>query len=340
MQRVFLNRSDRLGDALITSSLLPGLRTAWTDTELSFVVADAYVPLFAGHPALAAVIPRSEVVEQLSATRPTAIIHFQPDPSLVQAAREAGVSEQVGYRGRWWSPGLSRCLPDDRPLGERHEAESAAWLAAQWRPFPPTSVEKLRPSVVVPPGPVEALKSWREFDPNRAFALNPSAYSNSLRWPWPRFLEVCRYVHRKFGLHPILISGDSQDPSVLNLARGLREAGLPVLDLAGKLSLVELARLLGRVRFHLARNTGTSHLAGAMGCPQVELFIRSTGRYSIRRWRALGSPSRVVHADLERHWWESSPAFWARCAQGIAVEAVCHAIDELMQRKPGDLHAP
>ena len=92
------------------------------------------------------------------------------------------------------------------------------------------------------------------------------------------------------------------------------------VDLAGKTNLAELGWLLRHARLLISRNTGTAHLASAVGCPLVELFGRLEGIYGPTRWRALGGKTRRVTAaaDLRQRHGEAKQAFWQRCHAGGA----------------------
>ena len=61
----------------------------------------------------------------------------------------------------------------------------------------------------------------------------------------------------------------------------------PAVDLAGRTSLGGFAALLARTAVLVANDTGTAHLAAAVGTPSVTLFLS-------------GDPVRWAH-DAERH---------------------------------------
>ena len=65
------------------------------------------------------------------------------------------------------------------------------------------------------------------------------------------------------------------------------------LNLAGKLSVGELAALLSRCRLLVSNDSGPVHVAAAVGIPVVALFGRSQPGINATRWRPLG-PHHVV----------------------------------------------
>ena len=108
--------------------------------------------------------------------------------------------------------------------------------------------------------------------------INPTAFSLALRWPPERFISLARALREEFG-RVVMVAERADDPSVLEIRRRLSDgvAGGWFIDLAGKTNLAELGWLLSHARLLISRNTGTAHLASAVGCPLVEL-VRTAGR--------------------------------------------------------------
>ncbi len=329
MRRIVLSRPDRLGDVIITSSLLPILYAAWGDVELHWLIARPFHPLFQDHPLLSGLIFKDQAAQALKSLRPDAIIHFHPDPLIEKAAAEVGIPHRIGYRRSCWSTSLTTAAMDDRPMGLKHEAVYALDLASHLHPLP-RIVNKLKPSLSLR----KSVSLLNKLSPSAILSeyavINPSAHSQSLRWPWENFLELSRWLWKTHDLKTILICGEADDLSIQILSKAMTSEDLPYINLAGRLELDELALLLSRAKLHVARDTGTSHLAAAMGCPQVEIFMRNYGKYSVTRWQALASRSVIVRPNLDQEFFESNPGFWSRCAQSISVGSVCHAVQQAL----------
>jgi ADP-heptose:LPS heptosyltransferase len=124
-----------------------------------------------------------------------------------------------------------------------------------------------------------------------AVVLHPGAASGSRRWPGARFAAVARALHTAG--HQVVISGTAAE---VPLARHVaRLAGLPPGSLlAGRTGLTELAALVAAARLVISNDTGTAHLAVALGTPSVTLF----GPVSPALW---GPPPRAArHVALWR----------------------------------------
>ena len=88
-------------------------------------------------------------------------------------------------------------------------------------------------------------------------------------------------------------------PAEASLGRELaREAGVPVLDLCGRLSLSALAILLREAAVLISNDTGPVHIAAAAGTPVVSIFGRNQPGLSPVRWRPIGEMTRVVWRDV------------------------------------------
>jgi ADP-heptose:LPS heptosyltransferase len=328
MRRLVLSRPDRLGDVIITSSLLPSLRAALPETEIYWIAAEPYRCLFAGHPCLNGFFNGEEAGEALLRLKPEAIIHFHPNAALAQAALTALIPGRIGYRERGSDSWLTHAVEDHRAEGLCHEA---AYAAALLNPLE-LALLPSKPCLHLASDSLARLQaklSWDLASTNYA-VLNPTAHSKTLRWPWRRFFDVGRNLASAHHLLPVLIGSPADDPDGLALHQAWQEAGLVHENLLGRLALDELAQLLRHARLLISRNTGPSHLAAAMDCPQIEIFGRYTGPYSVTRWQAQSELSQRLVPDLEPQWWEPKQRYWSRCAQAISVAQVNQAVAHLL----------
>ena len=166
--------------------------------------------------------------------------------------------------------------------------------------------------------------------------LNPTAFAEDLRWPPEAFVWLALELLKpgRFA-RVMLVGGHVNDPSLREMRR-LIGPGLPgLIDLSGETNLAELGWLLKHARLLVSRNTGTTHLAAAVGCPTVELFGRLEPAYGAARWRSLGERVVAVSAQPgKRRLGESKRAFWRRGHASIPREAVLEAALRLADTRP------
>lgn len=73
--------------------------------------------------------------------------------------------------------------------------------------------------------------------------------------------------------------------------------GLPVIDLTGKTSLLELAGLLKRSKLLVTADSGPMHLSAALGKTVVAIFRKNPPGVSARRWGPAGDTHIIIEND-------------------------------------------
>jgi ADP-heptose:LPS heptosyltransferase len=205
-------------------------------------------------------------------------------------------------------------LPETRslPAWQEDEHEARRWcrlLRESGIEADPAQLEIARPEVELP--------GWAR----GATLLHPGAASAARRWPPERWSEVAR-AEAEAG-REVLVSGSARE---VGLARSIASsAGLePRSQMAGRTDLRCLAALVAGAGTVVCGDTGTAHLATALGVPSVLLF----GPTSPRLWGP--PPERGLHRVLwegrsgDPHGESVDPGLL-----GIEVEAVLAALESL-----------
>ena len=116
------------------------------------------------------------------------------------------------------------------------------------------------------------------------------------RWPLDRFVDIAAGLLRQ-GFDVILTGTANEQPltsQVVARAQAMLQADTRgrLIDLAGACSLRETAALIERMNVFICPDTGTGHLAAALGVPVVSIFpVRSD---ISERWRPAIDPHRVI----------------------------------------------
>jgi ADP-heptose:LPS heptosyltransferase len=118
----------------------------------------------------------------------------------------------------------------------------------------------------------EALAKMAEFE--GAVLLNPGAGWVSKRWPPSHFADLIRILQSR-GMRTVLIGGpDTVAASAEILALAQSES------LVGKTSLKELIAAISVARAHVGGDTGSTHIAAAVGTRAVGLYSITNPRRS------------------------------------------------------------
>ena len=305
-QLILVIRLDRIGDVVLSTPVVQALRAAYPDAFLAMMVRPACRELVEGHPALNEVILYDKEGAHRSAW---ATIRFARrlrryafDTALVLHPTHrshwmpflAQIPVRIGYdrKSRWL---LTHRVRHRKQEGARHEAAYTLELlrVLGLEPPLPQPMVPLRPQAEQRLAARLALEGWtgqQEF-----VAIHPSASCVSKRWLPERFAEVGdRLIESGCG-RIVLIAGTEDVGAATAVERAMR--GRPV-NLAGQLSLGELAALLKRCRLLISNDSGPVHIAAAVGTPVVDLFGRNQRGLSPMRWGPLGEGHVVLQKDV------------------------------------------
>lgn len=224
------------------------------------------------------------------------------DGALPESPREADLLlERVSRSGiPVPPPGQGRL---DIGLGPRETAEVERWL----RPLPPDGG---RPWVAVGPGSKMSVKVW----------------------PEERFQRAVEELIRDRDVWPVVF-GSRED-------RGLGERLLAAwgrgYDAAGFLDVRVAAAALSRCVLYVGNDTGTMHLAAAVGVPCVAIF---SSRAAPGQWYPYGGAHRVLRTAIECEGCGlvECVEYGKRCILRVGVDQVvcaCRAV--LAERGAGD----
>ena len=120
--------------------------------------------------------------------------------------------------------------------------------------------------------------------PKPRLLLNLGARWLTKRWPPEHFAEVARRAVKEFGAGLVAVGSTGDRP----LASALRHhlGPLPLLDLSGQTTLLQLAALARESDLFVSNDTGPLHLAAATGAAVVGIYTctdpRLTGPFGPR----------------------------------------------------------
>ena len=159
--------------------------------------------------------------------------------------------------------------------------------------------------------------------------------SHALRnWPPSRYARIADYAYQHHALRPV-VTGSAPDRHYAKLI--VRASGAPVIDLAGKTSLRQLAALIAHSRVVLSPDSGPAHLATCVNTPVICLFAATNpdraAPYLNRQWCVNRYP------DAARIWLgrDSASIPWGTKIEHpgvmhlITVDEVAKTLDALMQ---------
>ncbi len=155
--------------------------------------------------------------------------------------------------------------------------------------------------------------------------LHPGATSQSRRWPLERFAAVGDALAAR-GLAVAVSGVPSEAAATAAVVAAMRA---PAADLAGRTSLGGYAALLGSAALLVANDTGSAHLAAAVGTPSVTLFLsgdpvrwaHDATRHPVARVQVECNPCPHLTCPIDH-----------RCATRLGTDLVMAHADRLLER--------
>ena len=302
-----------LGDAVLTLPLIRALKTAFPEAQIHFYVRKGYHDLFCAHPDLAAVheVDKSGALRKWSAFwrfgKDCAAMEFDlwisPHKSLRSAlmAVLAKAPVRIGYDAPFYNP-LAYTHTVPRLFAKLHEIERILQL------LKPLGLDLPTRPWPVPALPDAARKAaadfWETLPPGPVLGIHPGSIWPTKRWLTEYFADIA--VRTLWLERTVLIFAgpgeeDTADDVMLHVASILGEGeevmppGAKIINLAGELSLAELAAYFQRLACLVCNDSGPMHLAWTQGVPVTAVFgptVRSLGFFP------RGEESHVVELDL------------------------------------------
>jgi ADP-heptose:LPS heptosyltransferase len=244
-------------------------------------------------------------------------------PAANRVAAALGARLTGGFAPTGWTPPAGAealHLPYPRHL---HEAERHLALLEHLG-LPPGGPPDLRfPVTAADEAEHAATLTAHALVPGRYAVLHPGASSPTRRWPADRYAAVGDALAAA-GLAVVVTGVSGEREVAARVAAGMRA---PAVDLAGATSLGGLAALLRDAAVLVGNDTGSAHLAAAVGTRSVTVFLPGDPV----RWAHPGPRHRHVAAAVP-----CAPCphlvcpIEFRCAATVTPRAVLAEVEALM----------
>ncbi len=176
----------------------------------------------------------------------------------------------------------------------------------------------------------EHARQWLELLPGgsgacRAAFVTHNSSGQSNRWSVERFRQVIARLTQDRGVAPIFL-GTAKDAAAIDaLRQKLPDQGI---SLAGKTTISELAAVLAQCDLVVSQDTGTFHVARAVGLPGV---VTAPAWQSPLEWLPVNQPRyRVLRGPTIEH----PPADYSM--EEISADQVYDAAVDLLEKFPAD----
>ncbi|HSL23149.1 MAG TPA: lipopolysaccharide heptosyltransferase II [Vicinamibacterales bacterium] len=291
--RMVIRAPNWLGDLVMALPAMAMARRAYPEAELTIAAPPAFAPVFEQETGVGTV----EVIapEAIRSGRFDTIMLMTNSFGSAWRAKRAGIDERWGFAGAARSWLLTRAIR--RPRGRVHQVDYYLALTRGLGLANGDELPRIRPNARA-----TELASAVEIDTriagHRIVGFAPgAAYGHAKRWPPKYAAEVIAALATAHGIGCVLVgtSGDVDAGREIESALGSRPlAPGRLVNLIGRTDLRLLIGLLARCEAFVTNDSGSMHLAAALGTPVVAMFGPTDERVTAPRAEAAD----VLRADV------------------------------------------
>lgn len=341
VRRILVISSTGIGDTLFSTPAIRALREAYPHAYIAGMIRQRHAELFRSNPHLDAVIPYHgkyrRLLRTIAALRRgrfdlVAVVHGN-DPDIIPLAYLSGArfvvripNESTRFRFLLSNSDLT---PANSSIQGQHAVDArlraARLLGARG--------EDRRMVLRVDPEAAEAVATYLEArgvgagDPLVGFQVGASTPSRM--WFGDKFAELGRRLLERYPDLRIAITGSPEEREYCRAVA--RSIGMShrVLVSAGQLTLPQVAALVDRLSVLVSPDTGTLHMAVALGTPAVALYAMADSRITGPNW--ADPRYRII-----QKWRTCDPCYgkacrFPICMENITVDEVEAAVGELLE---------
>jgi len=295
-EKVLVVATTALGDSILTTPLIQTLSDKLGPDRVSLLVKTPYVDLYQPDPRLHKVFyvrgkyRWGSLQEKLNANpHRIALLANMTEPDLVPFLWRCGVYAFLRYRSRWTR--YPRWMANADMLRRSGASDYASGHAIE------NNLAMAKALGIEPTTHRLALPHLRTDSPAREnlILIHPGASREIKRWPVENWAALADTLAGKYNC-AIALTGDRSEHSLTAHIAATMRTRAQVL--AGKLSLIELAKIQSRALAFLSGDTGPYHLAVAVGCPTLTLFAPTDRGSSVEACGPHQAPAEL-HRSLQ-----------------------------------------
>lgn len=268
-EKILVVATTALGDSLLTLPLVETLSERLGRDRVSLLVKAPYAGLYENDPRLHRVYSvrgkfRFLGLQEILEDDPhrVALIANMTEPDLVPFLWHCGVRGFLRYRTRWTR--FPRWMANSNMLRQPGQPDYATGHAIEnnLAMGKALGIEATTRRLSLP-----HLKSKDARE--NLLLIHPGASIESKRWAVENWARLADFMAEKYGCR-VALTGDRNEASLaMQIAAAMKTKPE---NLAGKLSLTELAQTQARATAFFSGDTGPYHLAVSVDCPTVTLF--------------------------------------------------------------------
>lgn len=343
--RILILRAGAIGDTLMVTPVVRALRQCFPQATLIFVCSRSAYEVLRYNPHLDEVVPlayrrwpvwmsfeKMRIIRRFRRQRLDWVLALESHPRLLDLVPWLGAERLITYGVPPGAKQFERASFDPKRHSIENHVRAAELLGVKTVDL---SMELHYPPSLDGAVCVRLARAGiRQGDclvgvhPGWGGRKHPIEDTRLRSWPPERFGRLIQWLNEARGVKVVLTGAGEDGPLTEYIAR---LAGAPCVNLAGQLSLLELAALIRRLNLYLTVDSGPAHIAGALGTPLAVLW--GPGIYEQTAPLAGRGPVRIL-----RHPVPCAPCYGTPlmnickdniCMKEIEVEEVQVALEEM-----------
>jgi len=337
MQRILVKELNWLGDVVMSLPALHALRRAFPESSISVLIKRPLASFFDGaewleeviaydvSAGLVGVADRSRVVSALRDRRFDLAVLFPKSFEAAFWAAMAGIPRRIGFATQGRSVLLTDRVPFAVELRRKHQLFDYLHLLRETLGIDGDASD-CTPAVYRPHR--DTMRDWLEQRRRRSGRLVAlavaAAYGPAKEWPAEHFAPLIDLLAERYDAECVLVGGPEEIAKCEQVVSASRHGGLIA---AGQTNVGEAMALLSLCDGFVGNDSGSMHVAGAVGIPTVGIY----GSTNPQRTSPLGPRTKVLYDQIE-----CSPCLERTCRFGhydclrrIEAERVPAALEQL-----------
>ena len=339
LQNILIIKLRHIGDVLLSTPVLRGLRAAFPDARLTMLVNRGTEGVLAHNPDVNEVLclekgswnAQLKFVQLLRGRAFDGVIDLTDGDRSAAISLATGAPVRIGFNAehRWRGLFYSQ-VAKPRPMDQhRVDYDLCALRALGLDPKPGT------PTLYPSPAEEQVVEAWLQETGLLSaqgspllVLLQPGARYSLKVWSSERFAQLADRLADRFACQ-ILLGGDQREREVAEQVA--RKVHCSPKVVAGKFSLLQFASLAKRCALFVGNDGGAMHIAATMGTPVVALF----GPTYPQRWGPRGGPTEVIYKGLDCRACYHPTCLRGddSCMQQITVDEVFTAASRMLERR-------
>jgi heptosyltransferase III len=301
-RKILINRTDKLGDVILTLPLIAEVSRIFPDSKIHFLVRRYVKELIENYPPIDNLIfiddfkSNSDFISYLKKEDYNIVINVFPRFNLAYSFFRAGIKCRIGTGYRWYSFLFNKKLYEHRKYAEKHESEYNIDLLG-------LITDRARYNR-------NFFFSYTDYNKNKLFdkfksngininedyiIVHPGSKGSAKDWSVDNFKLYIKKFLEKFLNTKVVLTGIQVEENVLNeiYYSVPDESKHRVINLCGKLNLKELIIFIDNSKLFISNSTGPIHIAGALNKNIIGLYPNRVPMTETR-WKPLSDNAVIL----------------------------------------------